>query len=252
MKICVTNHFETDLEAQAYFACLNVDRPLIRPDSKETSPVFIMASESQHNLFLDTTFLFSGLSSFEIISSSFLTLIDDFARAFRTSKTKLVLVTLRLENQPCAVWVFAEGFLKAAIPFATKASVLVSKSSCMPLVTAEAMSLQFLSDYLNYLRRGKSIFVLEELKEKAVVMAAIIRHLTGSQLIYGKAQSVPQKNVLKTFNFLTHDLPGGTPIDLGILYKKLAPILDHMKESQILPVKLSHQIKHWKKNSLWD
>ncbi|MEI8026361.1 MAG: hypothetical protein WCI18_08425 [Pseudomonadota bacterium] len=252
MKICVTNHFETNLEAQAYFACLNVNRPLIVPDSNEPPPVCVIVPEDQHKVCISTSFLFSGLSSFEVVSSSSRTLIYDLTQAFLTSKTTLVFVTLRFESQPCAIWVFAQGVLKAAIPFATKASVLISKSSYIPSVTPEALALDFLSDYLNYLRREKSIFVLEELKEEAVIMAATIRHMTGSQLIYGKAHAYAQKKVLKTFDFLTHDLPGGTPIDLGALYTKLAPILDHMMESQILPAKLSQQIKLWKKGSLWE
>ena len=252
MKICVTNHFETGFEAQAYFAFLNVNRPLLRPDSQDSPPVFIITPENQHKELLDTTFLFSGLSAFEVVSSSFLTLFDDISKAFLNSKTKLVFITLKLEGQPCSVWLFAEGFLKASIPFATKASVLVSKISCIPSVTPEAIALDFLSDYLNYLRKEKSIFVLEDLKEETVIMAAIVRHLTGSKLIYGTAHEAPQKKILKTFHFLTHDLPEGAPIDLGILHTKLAPILNHMKESQLVPAKVSHQIKLWKKSSLWE
>ncbi len=252
MKICVTNHFETDFEAQTYFACLNVDHPLIRPDPTESAPVYVISPENQLPVPLENSSLLFGLSAFEVVSSSLLTLTRDLTQAFLTSINKLVLVTLRLEKQPCAVWVFAGGRLKAAIPFATKISVLVNEASWFPLATTESMTLDFLVDYLNYLRRERSIFVLANSQEQAVSMAAILRTLTESRLIYGKAQSAREKKTLKTFNFLTHDLPDGPTIDLGDLFKVLTPILHHLQESPLMLPQFIRQIKQWKEKSRLD
>jgi len=244
MKICATNHYETHLEADAYFAFLIASRPLLRPDMNPMSPVYVIA-DFQQKAAGETALIGSKSYPFEIIHSHFATLYQDLTQAFLTSKSKLVFVTLRWDKHPCALWVFAEGQLKAEIPFGTKLSVLLSESSSLPLATPETIALNFLKDYLHVLRRQKSIFVLTKFEEPSLIMAAVIRSLTGTQHIYGKPHGVLQKKALKTFDFLTHDLPDSTLIDLGDLYTTLSPLLEQWNLYQMMPLRYSQQIKLW-------
>jgi hypothetical protein len=81
-------------------------------------------------------------------------------------------------------------------------------------------------------------------------MAALIRSLSESLIIYGKASDPMLLKRLKKFSFLTHDLPKSQEIRLRDIYQKLLPVIERVDLSELILPKFTEQISKWKLEKL--
>jgi hypothetical protein len=127
-----------------------------------------------------------------------------------------------------------------------------------PLEPLEHLSLEsgpkvlrdFLRDYIAHQIRLKTIFTLTSSSKDEIVMAALIRSLSESLIIYGKASDTKLLKQLKKFSFLTHDLPRSKEISLRDIYLKLLPVIERVDLSELILPKFTRQISKWKLEKL--
>jgi hypothetical protein len=233
--------------ATTYIALLNCKRPLIKPDSTHSADTFVippMQTGERRLLEINDKCLY------EVLSSDFSSLASILEQARSSSVSRAVIVVFSETNIPSGVWIFKDGSLAGSIPFGITASLFFEKATFAPLESGPKLLGNFLRDYIAHQIRLKTIFTLTSSSKDEIVMAALIRSLSESLIIYGKASDTKLLKQLKKFSFLTHDLPRSKEISLRDIYIKLLPVIERVDLSELILPKFTRQISKWKLEKL--
>jgi len=246
MKLCITNHFETQLRGSLYIGVLNTRRPLIRPDSlKEKSLAFICTKDG---VFEQATPAAELCSSSNLDFTTQFCFFEDLKKNLQHGfevKSDLHLCAISLPNYSCGVWVFRKQKLHAYLPIGIPTSALLSNLSLPLEVPLQDLLRFFLIDFVRILRHEKTRFELTSLDPDEVYAAALLRSLSDNHLIYGEAGSRNKIKVLKHFNFLTHDLPSSKVISLKQLSNQFNAILNGEDFKKLLSPKQITFLEHF-------
>jgi len=271
MKICLTNHFETDLEADIYVACLPYNRPIIRPArSPGTSHVFVFSLWEMPRIDGNWAKAMNLLSSSGEVSSSTMKLnqtrqhvLSDFQWHHCDHKTLInylinpsyhlhgnkapwFLASFGDHRQNLGIWVFHQCNPVALIPLGTPCSMVIDWAKYQPwTINPEIMIQKTLANFVDLWRQTKFIFNFDVFNKKSLELLAFIRCLSGKEQIYGFSQEKDFYQHLKFFNFLTHDIPKNREIVISELLMDWEIFLNYLNPSKILNKKALRYIENY-------
>lgn len=270
MKICFMNHFQTNLEADIFFACLPVIRPILHPGkilpknrhiileiprqaaNQNHQQILIVKPNKNDNLKSSSDDCPSDTEAreefqIEWTHCDFSRLAFELTSAFEEqgpSPDMWRIISFSKYQSAAGMWVFKKLKPVVYIPLDIPSAIVIeNREEKFWNLRKDEILLFTLKNYLEVLANNKMIFHLDDASPDNLKLLALIRTLMEDVLLYGFADCNENLKHLKYFRFLTHDTPVSERVTISDLQKMFSYFMLNLDGSACLSKKFNAYLK---------